>query len=48
VVRPLAPAAAVKQPDIIKTVLNEKLLKIILVLDVMRTLPPKTAGMQKI
>jgi hypothetical protein len=45
--RPLAPAAAAKAPDAIKTVINERLLKIVVVLDVMRALPPKTTGMQK-
>jgi hypothetical protein len=47
-VRPTAVAAAPKGPEPIKTVLNERLLKIVLVLDVTRALPPKTAGAQKI
>jgi hypothetical protein len=50
VVRPTLAAApaAPKGAEPIKTVLNERLLKIVLVLDVTRALPPKAAGAQKI
>ncbi len=46
-VRPIAAAPAAKPVERIKTVINERLLKVVLVLDVTRALPPKAAGGQK-
>jgi hypothetical protein len=48
-VRPVVAAApAVRPVETMKTVLNERLLKIVLILDVTRAMPPKTGGTQKI